>query len=165
MDRSPAGRYWKHFSLVAAAVTGGALLLAMAPPFVGTAVGDAVMRAYSFVCHQLPDRSPALNGVQLAICHRCLGIYAGLVAASFAYPLLLRWDRKLMRFAAPIIVASLVVPGVDWLGGLLGLWVNSPASRIATGFVFGFTAGYYFVRAVSEIVRQYRTSDTVAHTI
>jgi len=49
-----------------------------------------------------------------------------------------------------VLSASVVPPGVDWLGGLMNLWVNTPTSRIATGAVFGVAAGYYLARAFAD---------------
>src|SRR5262245_8646685 len=36
----------------------------------------------SLVCHQRPERSVHLFGVQMPVCARCLGIYAGAAAAA-----------------------------------------------------------------------------------
>ena len=65
--------------IAAAAVTVGAFL----PPILSETAAARVMIAYSFVCHQLPDRSPSINGVPIAICYRCTGIYFGLVAGLY----------------------------------------------------------------------------------
>ncbi len=119
------------------------------------------MTAFSFVCHQLPDRSPFIDGIQAAICHRCLGIYCGIFAGAVIFPFLDRWGLFLMRWAGAIIAVSLAVPGADWLGEVIGIWTNIPASRIITGAVFGITAGFYFARATMDIVRSRRSSEVV----
>lgn len=50
-----------------------------------------------------------------------------------------------------LIVAAL--PGViDWSGDVLGLWTNSPISRIITGGWFGVLAGMLLASAVLESV-------------
>jgi hypothetical protein len=40
---------------------------------------------------------------------------------------------------------------VDWLGGVLGLWINTPASRFLTGGFFGLVAGYFLARALVSL--------------
>src|SRR5688572_9617755 len=42
---------------------------------------------FSFICHQIPDRSLYLGGHQLAVCSRCFGVYFGLLAGILLYPL------------------------------------------------------------------------------
>jgi Predicted membrane protein (DUF2085) len=46
----------------------------------GLALGTYVIG--SLVCHQRPERSFHLLGVQMPVCARCLGIYAGAAAAA-----------------------------------------------------------------------------------
>lgn len=131
-------------------VTGTLLFVALAslPPFVEGLPRVVLMRMFSGVCHQIAERSPHLHGVPLAVCHRCYGIYWGLVAGAFAFAWLRRWDGRIDRSARVLIPAALLVPGVDWLGGVAGLWTNTPATRLATGAVFGLVAGYFLARAV-----------------
>ena len=49
---------------------------------VGYAVAAATYATGSLVCHQRPERSFHLFGVQMPVCARCLGIYAGAAAAA-----------------------------------------------------------------------------------
>ena len=133
--------------IAAAAVTVGAFL----PPILSETAAARVMIAYSFVCHQLPDRSPSINGVPIAICYRCTGIYFGLIFGSLIYPWVHRHAERLHRNAVQIIAASLAVPGIDWLGDVFGLWTNTAASRVLMGAVFGMVAGLYFARATIEL--------------
>lgn len=112
------------------------------------------MAVFSTVCHQIPGRSPFVEGVQLAVCHRCVGIYGALAAAPVAFLLLKRWDEIIYRYARWYILVAIAIPGVDWLGDLLDLWINTPLTRGVTGAVFGFTAGYFLCRAFVELGRQ-----------
>ncbi len=127
------------------------LLLATLPPFVGDEARAFVMWVFAGLCHQLPDRSPHVDGVALAVCHRCYGIYWGLPLAALAFLALQRWDARISRAARFLVPAAVAVPGADWLADVLGLWTNTPASRFVTGGVFGLVAGYFLARAFVEL--------------
>lgn len=129
----------------------GWLALVISPPFLGEAGGWLVAQALSLFCHQLPDRTLIVDGTPLAVCHRCLGIYAALAVATGGYAVLRRYDGFLGSHAGWVLAASVVPPGVDWLGGVVDLWANTPVSRIATGAVFGVAAGYYLARAFADL--------------
>jgi len=128
--------------------------LASSTPLLPPGLRQIVMSMFSGVCHQLPTRSPHVGGVQLAVCHRCLGIYWALPAAAIVYRLVRGAWPFHGRSALFLLLASVLPAGVDWLGDVLGLWTNTPASRMITGALFGLVAGYYLARAVGEIIRQ-----------
>jgi uncharacterized membrane protein len=137
------------------AVTACVLVLGLAalPPFVG-AEGQAVLRAaFRFVCHQQPARSFAVGGVPFAVCHRCTGVLAGLLAGAVLLPLVVRGGRGRFPFegsrAGRWLLAALIPLGVDWALGATGIWANPPWSRTLTGAVFGLVAGIVFARAVA----------------
>ncbi len=125
-------------------------LLVFAPPLLPEGMAWVVHQGYALFCHQLPDRSPFIDGTQLAVCHRCIGIYAALALAVLTYGYLRRWDTRLNPRAGWILGLSVVPPGVDWLGGVFEIWSNTPTSRIFTGAVFGLAAGYFLARAFSD---------------
>jgi uncharacterized membrane protein len=129
----------------------GWLVLVISPPFLGEAGAWVVTQALSLFCHQLPDRTLVIDGTPLAVCHRCLGIYAALAVAAVAYVVLRRYDSFLGPNAGWVLAASVVPPGVDWFGGVVDLWPNTPATRMATGAVFGIAAGYYLARAFADL--------------
>lgn len=154
-------RYLKDLPVVAISAAAVVLLMALLTPIVPAGVSEMLMSAYAFVCHQMPARSPVIDGTQVAVCYRCLGIYSGLIVGAFVYPPILSHMQLLMRRAGPIILASLAVPGIDWLGDVAGLWTNTPASRIITGAVFGITAGVYFAHATAELMHRQKTRQPV----
>lgn len=126
----------------------GVLGLVAAPPFVGDGVRHLIMAGFSNVCHQIPERSPHLGEIQLAVCDRCMGIYLALAAASFLFPVLRGWDAGIQRNAKYLILAAVLVPGVDWIGDVAGFWVNTPTGRMLTGAVFGSITGFFLTGAV-----------------
>jgi uncharacterized membrane protein len=119
------------------------LLGASSPPFLSAGARALVMHAFAPVCHQLPGRSPVLDGVQFAVCDRCLGIYAGVLLGI----LTLGWGRRLWaRLRAVdrvVLLGSLVPIALDWAGPVLGLWPNVPLSRAGTGLLFGGVAASF----------------------
>jgi len=135
------------------------LLLGLAvtlTPFYSDAIRGGVMQAFSFVCHQLPGRSPHVGGIQLAVCHRCMGIYWALPVATLVFGFS-RGFRFITRFKNLTIVLAAGIPsGVDWLGDILGFWDNTPESRLITGAIFGLVAGYFLAEGISDVVRERR---------
>lgn len=115
--------------------------LVFMPPLLGLGPRTAVMKAFQFVCHQIPGRSPSIDGIQLAVCHRCLGIYLGFVVGVLVVPLAVRGLLRLVRYDRILLALALVPISLDWSLGVLDLWSNSPGSRLLTGLVFGLAAG------------------------
>lgn len=128
------------------------LAVIVAPPFLPPGIRGWVMTGFHAVCHQLPARSFHLDGVPLAVCHRCLGIYAALPAAVLLFVWIGTWWQVLDRYAPYVLAASLLPLGIDWLGDVLGIWDNTAVSRLVTGSVFGLAAGYYLMQAVARAV-------------
>ncbi len=155
----------KHFwSGWLVAVLGAGLVagLAVLPPFVSEGWRAALMQAFSGVCHQLPARSPHWHGVQLAVCDRCFGIYGGLLAGTLLYPFLLSWDAFIGRRLGPLLLVAGLPAAIDWGGDVVGLWVNTPAGRFATGAIFGIAAGVCLARALGRALqRRSRPASTV----
>jgi uncharacterized membrane protein len=101
------------------------------------------------VCHQLPHRSFFLAGHALAVCHRCSGIYLGLLLGALlphsAY------DRLLGPRRYGAVVCATVPLVVDAALDLAGVWANTPWSRFTTGLLFGTIASMLLVRGMEEL--------------
>jgi uncharacterized membrane protein len=93
---------------------------------------------FSWVCHQLPDRSPCLDGCYFPVCYRCAGIYFGLASTVIFLVLLGRLRSTFPTLTLSLTISCLLLPiGVDGWANTLGLW-NSPAwVRYATGVMAG----------------------------
>ena len=152
-----SARFWWGWGL-ALVLTGVLLILATLPPFVGPGWRILLMEGFSTTCHQIPERSPAMGGVPLAVCHRCYGIYWGLPLAALVFLGLTRWDAFLNRYAGLVLLGALLPTSLDWLLSVLGLWHNTPLSRMATGGLLGLVAGYYLARALSQVFARKRTA-------
>ena len=99
------------------------------------------MHLFAPVCHQMAVRSPHIGEIQIAICDRCTGIYLGLAIGVLVVPLFWAWRRLVQRQAVPLLLSSLAVVGIDWVGPILGVWSNVPVSRGLTGALLGLVAG------------------------
>jgi uncharacterized membrane protein len=149
---------WGWASAVACTAT--LVVLSALPPFVPPPVRAILMEAFSPFCHQLPLRSPHLDGVQLAACHRCIGLYWGLLLGTLSLGLLYDKRTTLRRYAPFVVGASVLPLSIDWGGDAIGLWVNTPLSRFLTGGLFGLVAGYYLAHAIVELVPGRRGAGT-----
>jgi hypothetical protein len=88
----------------------------------------AVWQFFSVACHQDLDRSFWLFGAPLAVCARCIGIYAGAAAGV--------WLRLPWRAALGVFAFAAALNAMDALLGFTGLWL-----RLALGMALGGSAG------------------------
>ncbi|MEZ4698851.1 MAG: DUF2085 domain-containing protein [Rhodothermales bacterium] len=128
-------------------------VLIVAPPFLPPGWRQIVLWAFSSVCHQLPDRTFHVHGVSLAVCHRCLGVYAGLALALCLWPALRHAADRIERRALVLLAAGILPLGIDWGLGFLSIWENTPFSRTTTGLLFGIAAGLLLARALDQLGR------------
>ncbi len=129
-------------------ISGSLVTLISLPPFVGEQAAWMIRQGFAVVCHQLPDRSPSVAGVHLAVCHRCVGLYGGAFLACLGLLILVRWDHQFRSHALLLLAIASLPLLIDWGGDWLGLWANTPSSRIATGGVAGVAIGYFAGRAL-----------------
>jgi uncharacterized membrane protein len=107
---------------------------------------------FSFLCHQIPERSLHIAGEQFAVCSRCFGIYFGLLLGFIIYPLWRRIDdaEPLPRFW---LFLSLIPISVDWSLTFLSIRQNTNLSRFLTGAIVGVACATFIVPALVEITR------------
>ena len=103
------------------------------------------------VCHQLPGRSFFFRGFPLAVCARCLGIYVGSLAGLVLYPFIRGFSRIALPAGRLFLLASFPI-GLDFAGGLLGLWSSPNELRFATGLLWGPILPFYFITGVTEFL-------------
>ncbi len=135
-------KWWAAFFISSIIV-----VLATLPPFLPAEWSTMLMMSFSKVCHQIPDRTPRINGVSLAVCHRCYGVYLGLPLAMIGFVLLKSISASSYKLRV-LLFASLALLAIDWGAPLLGLWHNIPMSRMGTGLLFGLIAGFYLGKAL-----------------
>ena len=109
-----------------------------------------IYKTFSYLCHQIPERSFHLAGHQFAVCSRCTGLYAGFALATLSYPLF----RSLPRTDTPPIIwlfASAIPLAFDFGLTYFGIWQNNHFTRFTTGALFGAVAAIYVVPGVVEV--------------
>jgi uncharacterized membrane protein len=148
--RSQAARVWA----IALAVTVLWIILIVSPPILINSGFSAspVYSFYSYICHQISERSFHILGHQFAVCSRCFGVYFGLLAGVLTYRLWRPVDsvEPLPRFW---LFLSLVPITIDWSLGFFEIWENNHISRFLTGLILGIACAIFIIPALVEIVR------------
>jgi uncharacterized membrane protein len=135
--------------LVLAAIIVAPLALAHGHPAFATAIYDA----FSYLCHQIPERSFHLAGHKFAVCSRCTGLYGGFAVAMLGYPLL----RSLKRTDTPriiwLVLASLPI-AIDFSLGYFSIWQNNHFTRFTSGALLGAVAVFFVVPGLVDLVEK-----------
>jgi len=117
-----------------------------------TSVSSPIYHFFSFICHQIPDRSFHIEGEPFGVCSRCFGVYFGLVFGFVIYPF---WRE--MTEIEPLprfwLFLSLFPAGIDWSLTIFGIWENTHLTRFVTGMILGVACATYIVPAIVEITR------------
>ena len=134
------------------------LLLLVVAPVLATPVAGALYAAGSLICHQLPERSFHLQGFQLPVCARCLGIYGGAAvgsvagAAAVGRRLLAWWRQPATRSVNWIATAIAATPTIvtfvlEWGFG----WAISNTVRAIAALPVGFAVAFVVVSALATL--------------
>jgi uncharacterized membrane protein len=111
-----------------------------------------VYSASSRICHQRPDRSFRIAGLQMPVCARCSGLYL-----SAAVGTLLAWGTRrstgfrrivgarMLRTMPALIIAALPT-AVTFALEILGVMRFSNNARAIAALPLGAFAGWLFVR-------------------
>ena len=119
----------------------GLVVLIFLPPFIPSSFHMLIKAFFQPVCHQIPDRSFAIDGIVLPVCHRCTGLYTGAWLSIFLYP----WLHRALNTRLPLrtlFFLGIAPAALDWGLHLLGIWHNVPLSRVLTGGIAGLAIGY-----------------------
>lgn len=105
---------------------------------------------FSYICHQIPDRSFHYHTHQFAVCARCLGFYGGFLAGFVAYPFFRSFDST-DSFPRIWLFLALVPITIDFSLTVFGIWENSHWSRLITGTILGIACALFIIPALVEI--------------
>ena len=115
-----------------------------------TGVSTLIYKFFSFICHQIPDRSIQIHEHAFAVCARCFGVYFGLFAGFIAYPLIRRIEET-EPFPRFWLFLAMIPMGIDWSLGFFEIWENTHLSRFLTGAILGAACGLFIVPALVEL--------------
>ena len=146
---------WKVWAIGLAVVLLWAAAIVVAP--LAKAGGLIVLSSpiyhfFSFLCHQISDRSFHVEGEQFAVCSRCFGVYFGLLFGFAIYPLWRRID-EIEPLPRIWLFLSLIPITIDWSLTVFGIWENTHLSRFITGLILGLACATFIVPATIEITR------------
>ncbi len=155
---APAGRLSRTVLPVYLLTAAGSVVwlaaIFLAPWLAGRSSGRAaafVYAVFSPICHQIPERCFLFHGHPLAVCGRCLGIYAGFAAGLALYPLARGFSTLRLPSARVFLWLSLPM-ALDAAGGILGFWASPIELRFATGVLWGALLPFYFVTGLADLV-------------
>ncbi|HEY6047411.1 MAG TPA: DUF2085 domain-containing protein [Pyrinomonadaceae bacterium] len=151
---TPASRsataIWLFTTAIALAIIGLILGAPLAQSHGHPEFATPIYRAFSFVCHQIPERSFHLGGHQFGVCSRCTGLYAGFAVAALVYPL----ARSLKRTDTPSrlwLILAAVPLAIDFALGYFSIWQNTLLSRFLTGALLSSVAVFYIMPGLIEL--------------
>jgi uncharacterized membrane protein len=153
---------WKVWAAGLVVVVQWLVLIAAAPLAKANglvSISSPLYYFFSFLCHQISDRSFHVEGEQFAVCSRCFGVYFGLFVAFMSYPLWRSVDN-IEPLPRVWLFLSLIPITVDWGLTFFGIWENTHVSRFLTGGLLGFACGTFIVPSIVEIARNLTRSRT-----
>jgi len=127
------------------------LALLVAAPVLPTTVAAALYAIGSQICHQRPDRSFHLFGAQLAVCGRCIGIYAGAAIGSLA---VIAARARAILATVPsrtLLIVGAVPTAVTLAAEWSGVWTGSNQGRAAAGVPLGFVVALVVAQGVATL--------------
>jgi uncharacterized membrane protein len=138
MDREPGALVLPVVARVAFVLAGivpWALPLLRAYLPIG-ALGVAADAIFATMCHRLPERTLVIAGVAMPLCSRCVGIFSGAAVGALA-----AWPRISARGHRLLITAAGAAMLLDVVTQDMGVHPVWHATRLATGFLFGYAVG------------------------
>jgi uncharacterized membrane protein len=102
---------------------------------------------FRMMCHGRIERCFELFGAPMPICARCTGIYLGMLAGLFAYPLIPLLRERVMRIVAFMAILPL---GIDGVTQLFGFRESVNPLRVTTGVIAGLAFGLWILSAVER---------------
>ena len=148
-------RAWKAWAIGLAVVAAWVVLILVPPVAKASgfiAISSPLYHFFSYLCHQIPERSFYIDGEPFGVCTRCFGVYLGLVAGFAIYPL---WRNVVEIEPLPKfwLFLSLIPITIDWSLTIFHIWENTHLSRFITGLILGIACATYIVPAIVEIGR------------
>lgn len=143
---------WSAFACLAAAWVFLIVLAPIAETNNLRGVSQPIYKFCSFICHQIPARSPHIYDHAFAVCSRCFGIYFGLFFGCLIYPLFRRIE-EIEPLPRVWLFLAMIPMAIDWSLGFFEIWENTHLSRFITGLILGAACAVFMIPALVEIFR------------
>ena len=105
----------------------------------------------SRICHQRPERSFHLFAVQLPVCARCAGIYAGAAAGSLLM-LSASVRERLLSFSPRMLLLAGALPTLTTVAAeWSGVWAGANDMRAVAGMPLGLAVAFVVARAAATL--------------
>lgn len=137
------------------ALTMAIMILALGPGLYGAQAGWQYL-FFDQLCHQDPLRSFSLNGAQMAVCSRCLGIYVFFAFGVLIIPAVDYFSKQSTKVMVRLFLTVVFLNVIDVLGNISGIWSNTLNSRFLLGALAGLSAALiltntFFSKTKSEV--------------
>lgn len=113
---------------------------------------------FSPLCHQTPQRCFFFFGYPLAVCSRCLGIYAGFFAGSVVFPFVKGFSKTSIPKMSMFLLFSAPI-AVDTVGNFLQIWMTPGGIRLFLGILWGGILPFYFIGGIASALQSIRRSN------
>jgi len=118
--------------------------LAVAAPLLNS---ELLYHFFSPACHQISARCYSVENQPVALCVRCLWIYAGLGLG----PLFFAFIRLKERNWRVLLFVSIGLMAGDVTLETLGFYHSLSIVRSATGFLFGFSCSSFVLKGLTQL--------------
>ena len=159
----PTGSGWPRAWLahgVLGATLAWMLMLVMVPYLLAHETGGRVVLtasagaylAGSVICHQRPDRSFRLWGVQMPVCARCAGLYLGAAVGALLAGVPRRGGRGTAHTASRairmMVLGAAIPTAATWLGEAVGWLPFADGVRAAAAVPLGAAVAWVVSLAI-----------------
>jgi uncharacterized membrane protein len=110
-----------------------------------------VYQAGALICHQRPERSFHLLGIQLPVCARCFGLYASGAAGAVAACGLVG-GRRVVPDARVMLPVAALPTAVTLVSEWLGVWYPGGAARAIAAIPLGLAGAWVLVAGLAPAV-------------
>ncbi|MFN2577829.1 MAG: DUF2085 domain-containing protein [Pyrinomonadaceae bacterium] len=139
-----AGISWALVALIATGIVGLIVAAPLAQQAGHPGFAAAIYKSFSYVCHQIPERSFHLHGEKFAVCSRCTGLYSGLAVATLIYPVARALKDTLSPSLWWLVLGALPL-AIDFSLGYFHIWANTHLTRFITGALLGSVAVFFIL--------------------
>jgi uncharacterized membrane protein len=127
------------------------LALLILAPLLPVPVAAILYALGSRICHQRPERSFHLFAVQLPVCARCAGIYAGAAAGSLLMLSASARERLFSCSPRMLLLAGALPTSITIVAEWSGAWAGANDTRALAGLPLGLAVAFVVARAAATL--------------